>query len=59
MRFLYLIFVLSVAALIWVAIAVTRHIRRHVSQSKSEAEAAAILDEITNESLMVGGRKHP
>jgi hypothetical protein len=29
MRVLYVVFVLSIAALIWTAIAVARHIRRH------------------------------
>jgi hypothetical protein len=37
MRVLYVIFVLSVGALVWAAVAAARHIRRH------EAEAAGIV----------------
>jgi hypothetical protein len=38
MRVLFAVFVLSILALIWTAIAVGRHIRRHEANGKQHAE---------------------
>jgi hypothetical protein len=38
MRVLYVVFVLSIIALIWTAVAVARHIRRHESEHKASGE---------------------
>jgi len=42
MRVLYVVFVLSIVALSWTAIAVARHIRRHEAQRQQHPE---ILEE--------------
>lgn len=42
MRVLYVVFVLSIIALIWTAVAVARHIRRHEAQREQHPE---ILEE--------------
>lgn len=42
MRVLYVVFVLSIIALIWTAVAVARHIRRHEAQREQHTE---ILEE--------------
>ena len=45
MRYLYVLLVLSLAALLWAAMAIARHIRRHDAESTaSEAESTAQLD---------------
>jgi hypothetical protein len=38
MRVLYVVFVLSIFALIWTAVAVARHIRRHEADRKAVGE---------------------
>lgn len=38
MRFLYVVFVMSIIALIWTAVAVARHIRRHEAEQKGGGE---------------------
>jgi hypothetical protein len=38
MRVLYVVFVLSILALIWTAISVARHIRRHESLREQHSE---------------------
>ena len=38
MRVLYVVFVLSILALIWTAVAVARHVRRHEAQGESHTE---------------------
>jgi hypothetical protein len=38
MRVLYVVFVLSILALIWTAIAVARHIRRHEARVEQHPE---------------------
>jgi hypothetical protein len=38
MRVLFAVFVLSMIALIWTAVAVARHIRRHNSEAKQHTE---------------------
>jgi hypothetical protein len=35
MRVLYVVFVMSIVALIWTAVAVARHIRRHEAEQKT------------------------
>jgi hypothetical protein len=41
MRVLFVVFVLSIIALIWTAVAVARHIRRHEAQAKQYPETTA------------------
>ncbi|HLH36966.1 MAG TPA: hypothetical protein VKX41_20000 [Alloacidobacterium sp.] len=36
MRVLYVVFVLSIVALIWTAVAVARHIRKHEAQREQQ-----------------------
>jgi len=38
MRVLYVVFVLSIIALIWTAVSVARHIRRHETLQKAKTE---------------------
>ena len=38
MRVLYVVFVMSIVALIWTAVAVARHIRRHEVERKAGGE---------------------
>jgi hypothetical protein len=40
MRVLYAVFVLSIIALIWTAVAVARHIRRHEARGEQHPEIA-------------------
>jgi hypothetical protein len=39
MRVLYVVFVLSIIALIWTAVAVARHIRRHEAHGEQHPES--------------------
>jgi hypothetical protein len=39
MRVLYVVFVLSIVALIWTAVAVARHIRRHEAHEEQHPES--------------------
>jgi hypothetical protein len=51
MRFLYIVFVLCVAALLFTALAAARHIRRHEQKRKASAEETpAPTDEVTSNS---------
>ncbi|HTZ90001.1 MAG TPA: hypothetical protein VMA71_06665 [Alloacidobacterium sp.] len=46
MRVLYVVFVLSILALIWTAVAVARHVRRHEAGRKAAGETnPEILEE--------------
>jgi hypothetical protein len=42
MRFLFVVFLLSICALLWAAIAVARHIRRHDAQTKRDSPAEIV-----------------
>jgi len=47
MRVLYVVFVLSIFALIWTAVAVARHVRRHEAHGEPHAEAEALEEPAT------------
>jgi hypothetical protein len=49
MRILYLIFVLCVGALVWVAFAAARHIRRHEVKARAASEEKHRTDEVAAE----------
>jgi hypothetical protein len=49
MRILYLIFVLCVGALLWVAFAAARHIRRHEAENTAPPEKELRSDELSEE----------
>ncbi len=49
MRILYLIFVLCVGALLWVALAVARHIRRHEVQAGTALKEKRSSEESSEE----------
>jgi len=61
MRLLYVIFVLSVAALIWMAFAVAHHIRRHESHRSSPAtqpqpELEAVEERNAEDAMLLGAK---
>jgi hypothetical protein len=49
MRILYLIFVLCVGALLWVAFAAARHIRRHEAETGAASEEKHRYDKLSAE----------
>jgi len=57
MRVLYVIFVLSVGALVWAAVAAGRHIRRHEGETASTHGKHSTGDELGDESV-VSRREH-
>jgi hypothetical protein len=59
MRVLFVIFVLSVGALLWAAIAVARHIRRHEPQAALSEPDISESGPATNDSLLAPGARQP
>jgi len=52
MRVLYVIFVLSVGALVWAAVAAARHIRRHEGEAAGAREKLATDDKSTDDTVV-------